>query len=115
MTTTVCSDVREKEEGFRSPPRVLVDWFQRSRDNWKSKHMTVKAELKKFKVRVSDVSKSRDCWKEKAKASERDLALLQGELERLRQQVSEVACRDASIENDATPEGKKEPEDVMAN
>lgn len=103
MTTTVCEDVRQQGNGFRSPPRVLLDWFQRSRDKWKRKYLEAKAELKKFKVRVLDVNRSRDRWKEKAKATERELEALQEELERLRHQVSGGASTDEPVENDATP------------
>jgi septal ring factor EnvC (AmiA/AmiB activator) len=79
---------------FRSPQRVLVDWFRRSRDNWKSKYMELKNELKRFKVRVSDVEKSRRRWQEKAKASENELKALRAEFEALRRHVTE-----------STPEG----------
>lgn len=108
MTTVVRENVPVGLEGFRSRVRVLADWFRRSRDNWKDKYMQAKAELKKYKVRVSDVNKSRDRWKEKAQTTERELEALQEELERLRNQSSEVpSSRDEPAENGTTPEVEK--------
>lgn len=75
-------------KAFRSPTRVLSGWFQRSRDNWKCKYMTLKAELKRYKVRVSDIEKSRRRWREQAEASRGELEVLRAELDQLRNQVS---------------------------
>ncbi|VAX38712.1 hypothetical protein MNBD_PLANCTO02-2623 [hydrothermal vent metagenome] len=50
----------------RSPKRVLVTFFEKSRDKWKQKYMSIKTEFKRLKVRVYDVTKSRDQWKQKS-------------------------------------------------
>jgi len=52
---------------FRSPARVLAACFQKSRDQWKQKYMSLKTELKRAQVRVYDVTKSREQWKQLAK------------------------------------------------
>ena len=53
-----------------------------------------KTELKRFQVRVSDVSKSRDAWKEKAEATQRELAALQAQVQQLQDRLSEVSARE---------------------
>ena len=51
---------------FRSPLRVLVASFRKSRDRWKQKCIDAKVDRKRLQVRVADVSKSRDGWRDKA-------------------------------------------------
>jgi len=72
---------------FRSPPRVLASCFLRSRDNWKRKYKDLKSELKRYQVRVNDVTQSRQQWREKSEAKERELATLQAKLQELQRQV----------------------------
>ena len=72
---------------FRSPIRVLARCFQRSRDNWKRKYMELKSELKRCQVRMHDMAESRQQWREKAEATERQLATLEAELQELQRQV----------------------------
>jgi len=62
--SSVMADQGKRGNEFRSPVRVLASFFRKSRDQWKRKYVDAKTELKRFKVRVSDVSKSRDAWKE---------------------------------------------------
>ena len=45
---------------YSSRRGVLVWFFRKSRDNWKSKYQTLKASLKREKNRVADVTKSRE-------------------------------------------------------
>jgi chromosome segregation ATPase len=83
--------VREKQgqrESYRSPARVLAAWFRDSRDAWKRKFQELQVELKRLKVRVSDVDQSREHWKEQARRREQELAALQAEVEQLRHRVS---------------------------
>lgn len=74
---------------FRSRLGALVYWFKKSRDAWKQKYMDLKAEVHRMKVRIRDVAKSRDRWREQAEVSETRVAQLQAELERLQAYVSE--------------------------
>ncbi|HQT95874.1 MAG TPA: hypothetical protein PK435_14680 [Thermoanaerobaculaceae bacterium] len=69
-----------REPKFRSPKRILVRFFQKSRDRWKEKYKAVKEELKKRSNEVADVRRSRQTWREKAEEA-------QAEVERLREQV----------------------------
>lgn len=74
---------------FRSPVRVLASFFQKSRDKWKQRYMDAKRELKRFHVRVADVSKSRDAWRGKAEARQTELQILQAQVQELQHQLSE--------------------------
>jgi septal ring factor EnvC (AmiA/AmiB activator) len=87
--TTAPTDVVELDR-FRSPPRVLASCFLRSRDNWKQKYKALKSELKRWQVRVHDVTQSRQQWREKAEAKERELAALQAQLQELQRQVGSL-------------------------
>jgi len=69
---------------FKSPKRMLVRFFQRSRDNWKQKYMGLKAEIKRYKNQAADARRSREQWKAKAEALEAETCRLESELARLR-------------------------------
>ena len=84
--TAATTDVVELD-AFRSPARVLAGCFLRSRDKWKRKYEGLKSELKRYQVRVHDVTQSRERWRDKAEAKERELAALQAELQALQRQV----------------------------
>jgi chromosome segregation ATPase len=74
---------------YRSPARVLVDWFRKSRDGWKQKFMKRKADLKRFKNRAYDLERSREHWKTQATTHQQQVEALQAEVERLKAQVAE--------------------------
>jgi len=54
-----------------------------SRNKLKAKYRELKVDLKRLKVRVADVSKSRDRWKQRSEFSEQQLRAMQAEVERL--------------------------------
>lgn len=66
LSQTASSDARTQFE-FKSPRRILVRFFKRSRDNWKRKYMEIKKEIKRLHNRAADARKSRDHWKQLAK------------------------------------------------
>jgi chromosome segregation ATPase len=94
--------VRERPS-YRSPRRVLVDWFRKSRDSWKQKFMERKAELKRFKNRAYDLEKSKERWKTQATLHQRQVEALQAEVERLKAQVSEVEDGSGTKNQPASP------------
>jgi uncharacterized protein YdaU (DUF1376 family) len=105
MITEVQGECVDKGEGlgkFHSPVRVLAAFFKKSRDQWKQKCLEAKTELKRFKVRVADVSKSRDTWREKAEARQRELEALQFEVQQLQCNLSDVASQAAAEEKKTT-------------
>lgn len=74
--------------GYKSPRRVLVAFFARSRDKWKRKYMDQKAELKRLKNRVADVTKSREKWRDEADTFRRRAEELEVENTGLREQAA---------------------------
>jgi predicted RNase H-like nuclease (RuvC/YqgF family) len=65
---------------FRSPVRKLVQFFERSRDNWKRKCQEVKKQNKLMSNQVRAVEKSRAAWRARAEESERRVQELEREL-----------------------------------
>lgn len=70
-------------EKYRSRPKQLARWLLESRDTLRVKYQGLKVELKRLKVRVSDLAKSRDNWRQQAEASELQLRAMKAEVERL--------------------------------
>ena len=68
---------------YRSRPKQLARWLLISRDQLREKYQAVKVETKRLKVRVADVSKSRDLWQQRAVISQQQLSAMQAEVERL--------------------------------
>jgi hypothetical protein len=50
---------------FRSPQHKLVNFFQRSRDQWRNRAKAYHERIRELKVRVRDVEASRDHWRAK--------------------------------------------------
>ena len=74
------TDARE----YRSPVQKLTRFFERSRDNWKSKHHAVKLQCRKLENQVRAVEKSRSHWKEQAKEQTQRVRDLERQLEQLK-------------------------------
>ncbi len=70
-------------ENYRSRPKQLARWLLDSRDTLREKYQALKVESKRLKVRVSDVTKSRENWRQRADASDQQLRAMKGEVERL--------------------------------
>ena len=75
---------------YRSRPKQLARWLLLSRDQLRAKYTATKVELKRLKVRVSDVTESRDKWQKKAEFSEQQLSAMRIEVERLAALVEQV-------------------------
>ena len=74
-----------EDQGYKSPVRKLLPFFQRSRDGWKRKCREAKATIKRLGNRVRSLEKSRDRWKEEAKRGREELRTLRRELEKQKQ------------------------------
>ena len=70
-------------EKYRSRPKQLARWLLESRDALREKYQGLKVESKRLKVRVSDVTKSRDNWRQQAETSDQQLRAMKAEVERL--------------------------------
>lgn len=69
---------------FKSPLDKLLKFFQRSRDNWKSKCQLAKHDNKLLTNQTRAVEKSRDRWKQVAKAAQQQVDVLKQELSELK-------------------------------
>jgi len=48
---------------YKSPVRKLVNFFEKSRDNWKEKYQLTKKQNKKLKNKVCTLKSSQQKWK----------------------------------------------------
>jgi chromosome segregation ATPase len=67
-----------------SPPRKLLPFFKKSRDDWKDKHHEVKDECKLLSNQVRAVEKSREKWRGRAEVAEQRVKELEREIEQLK-------------------------------
>ena len=81
--TLVCDEGGPPLDEYRSRPRQLARWLLESRDTLREKYRSLKVDLKRLTVRVSDVTKSRDNWRQQAEASEQQVRAMKAEVERL--------------------------------
>ncbi len=86
----VVDDSRGLLDEYRSRPKQLARWLLLSRDQLREKYKATKVELKRLKVRVSDVTESRDKWQKKSEFSEREMSAMRTEVERLTALVEQV-------------------------
>jgi len=82
------SVAKDRPEPFTTPPRVQAWFLKRSRDNWKRKYQSMKADEKRLRNRVADVTKSRVQWREQAQQTQQRLQELEAENTALRQQLA---------------------------
>ena len=87
----VMEDTAERV-GYTTPFRVQAWFLRRSRDKWKQKAKARKEQSKRWENRAADVSKSRERWR--------------GEAEQLRQRVEELESQNAALSNQAAAEKK---------
>ena len=78
-------------EKYRSRPKQLARWLLESRDTLREKYQGLKVELKRLKVRVSDVTKSRDSWRQQAETSDQQVQAMKAEVERLTALLEQAA------------------------
>ena len=64
---------------YKSPQRKLVIFFEKSRNQWKSKCQEAKTLVRRFKNRANWLEQSRDRWKSRAQAVEAELKQLRAE------------------------------------
>jgi chromosome segregation ATPase len=78
-------------EKYRSRPKQLARWLLESRDTLREKYQGLKVQLNRLKVRVSDVTKSRDNWRQQAEASDQQVRAMKAEVERLAALVEQAS------------------------
>ena len=61
------------EHRFKSPIVKVAAFFEKSRDQWKEKYQTVKAEVRSIKHQIRAIEKSRRQWRDRAETAEAQL------------------------------------------
>lgn len=78
---------------FKSPRRVLLRSFLRSRERWKAKYMAQKPKLKRLRNRAADAQRARDQWRERAQTAAADAAQARAELAAAQAQLAAVQAQ----------------------
>lgn len=78
-----CDEGGNHLERYRSRPKQLARWLLQSRDALREKYQGLKVQTKRLKVRVSDLAKSRDNWRQQAETSDRQLRAMEAQVQRL--------------------------------
>jgi predicted RNase H-like nuclease (RuvC/YqgF family) len=81
-----CDALEQHAAEHSSPARVLVRFFEKSRDRWKAKYKKLQERIKAFRTECRDLRRSRDRWRAKAEALERKIEKLHT---KLREQVEQ--------------------------
>jgi len=63
-----------ENKAYKSPRRKLVVFFERSRNQWKTKCKDAKATIKRLNNRIRYLEKNKAIWKTKALELEQQLA-----------------------------------------
>ena len=92
-TVANCEEVNLFDK-YRSRPKQLARWLLESRDTLRAKYQKLKADSKRLTVRVNDVSRSRDNWKQRAVVSDKQVQAMQAEVERLSALLEQEADSD---------------------
>lgn len=85
MDATHCE---ERQPEYTTSKQVQAWFLKRSRALWKKKYGQLKADEKRLKNRVNDVTKSRERWREEAEQSKTRVRELEAEVAALQQQLA---------------------------
>lgn len=88
--------IAAKDKTYKSPIRKLAHFFEKSRDQWKSKHGTAKASVKRLKNRVQFLDKSKEHWKRRVQELEREVARLKTREQALEQAVETLKKKETT-------------------
>ena len=78
----------DPKTGYTTSHRVQAWFLHRSRENWKKKYMQLKSDAKRLQNRVSDVTKSREHWRDENKQLTQRVQELQAENAALHEQLA---------------------------
>lgn len=85
-----------KAKTHKSPPKKLVRFFEKSRDQWKTKHRQSKATVKRLKNRVRFLEKSKEHWKSRVEELEAEVARRQAREQTLEQAMESLQKKETS-------------------
>ncbi len=69
-------------------PRVLANFFRKSRDNWKRKYQEAKSATRALWRRVRDLEVSRTKWRERAEQTQSEQQRLREEVRQLKETIA---------------------------
>ena len=90
INSTRVSEVADPLAEYRSRPRQLARWLLASRDALREKYQELKVVSKRLNVRIHDLAKSRDHWKQRAEAADQQIQSMKAEIERLIAQLEQA-------------------------
>ena len=83
-------DNAAKEKPYKSPARKLVRFFEKSRDQWKSKHHQAKANVKRLSNRICFLEKSKGQLKNRVQEQEKEIERLKARERALEQALENL-------------------------
>lgn len=93
------STVPQEDTKYRSPRHKLLKFFEKSRNQWKTKCLEAKATLRQVKNRATWLAHSRDTWK--LRAHELKHRIRELEAETRRQQAEIATLKKTSLRRNA--------------
>lgn len=93
LSDEIVADDQSLLDQYRSRPKQLARWLLASRDTLRVKYQALKVEEKRLKVRVADVSQSRDNWQKKAETSQQQMSAMQAQIEHLTALVEQAQAQ----------------------
>ena len=107
LLTVANGEEQDLFDNYRSRPKQLARWLLESRNTLREKYQKLKADWKRLTVRVNDVSRSRDNWKQRAEVSDKQLQAMQAEVERLSALLEQEA--DSELKKNCRPTDFTDP------
>jgi chromosome segregation ATPase len=95
------TQVSEESKNFPARPDKTINWLSKSRDEWKGKTQTTKAELKVAKQAQKRARQSREEWRAQCQELEKQQSMLLAEkskeIENLEIKVQELEHENADL------------------
>jgi chromosome segregation ATPase len=88
-------DNAAKDKPYKSPARKLVRFFEKSRDQWKSKHHEAKANVKRLSNRIRFLEKSKGQLKNRVQEQEKEIGRLKARELALEQALEKLGKKES--------------------
>lgn len=75
---------------YKSPPRKLVSFFEKSRDQWKAKCLDAKARVKRHRNRLRFLATSKERWKHRVTVLTVELAQLKAQVRARDKEIADL-------------------------
>ena len=88
-------DNAAKDKPYKSPARKLIRFFEKSRDQWKSKHHQAKANVKRLSNRICFLEKSKGQLKNRVQEQEKEIERLKARERALEQALENLGKKES--------------------